>query len=306
MQLQATMGSNEFSAHMHQKNSVPQEIFYHVSWRARGVQAGSHKTNMRGAGSDFATFVPLLDYPDPKRLDVRASLKTIPKQLMVRTYFERSAIKVYVINDLSSSMWFSGKVNKPSILAEIAETIAWSAVRQGDAFGMVSCHDDVLESVSMLPSNRKSAAQEAYQQLFYYFSRSKAPINSALAFPLTAKKIGAQKSLVFIVSDFHWPNDLLKQTLHAFSMHDVVPIVLWDETEFDNLPAWGWAKVREMESGAQRSLFMRPALHKSIRAYAQTRKSTLAKLCQQHGARNPFFVSSRFDPNALSRHLLGA
>lgn len=286
--------------------AVPQEIFYHIAWRSRRVQAGSHKTNMRGAGSDFASFVPLLDYPDPRRLDVRASLKTIPKQFMVRTFFERSAIHVYVVNDLSASMWFSGKGHKPALITEIAEAIAWSVVRQGDAFGMLSCQDDVLEKLSVLPSCRQSQAQEVRQQLAGFFSNAFEANKTASAMPLAAKKIGVQKSLVFLISDFHWPEDLLKQTLQAFCMHDVVPIVLWDEAEFEELPEWGWAKVRELESGIQRSLFMRPSLHQKIREYAQIRKHTLGQFCQQQGARLPFFVNSHFDATALSRHLLGS
>jgi len=283
-----------------------QEIFYSVPWRASGVQAGSHKTKRRGTGSDFASFVPLLDHPDPKRLDVRASLKTIPKQLMVRTFYERSAIKVFVVNDLSSSMRFVGKLDKASLLQEIVATIAWSTVRQGDAFGMFSCHDDVLENCLIAPCSRLSVAQESQQCLSTFFSQSELTSHSALAMPLVANKIGFQKSLVFLISDFHWSEELLKQTLQALSGHDVVPIVLWDQAEFDDLPEWGWAKVREMETGLQRSLFMRPALHKSIREYAQSRKNALRQLSQQYCARAPFFVQSYFDAVALTHHLLGA
>lgn len=288
------------------KSFAPQEIFYAVPWRARGVQAGSHKTKRRGTGSDFASFVPLLEHPDPKRLDVRASLKTIPKQLMVRTFFERSAIKVFVVNDLSSSMRFVGKVNKASLLQEIVATIAWSTVRQGDAFGMVSCHDDVLDNCSIAPCSRLSVAQESQQCLSTFLSQSELATHSASAMPLVVNKMGVQKSLVFLISDFHWSEELLKQTLQALSGHDVVPIVLWDQAEFDDLPEWGWAKVREMETGLQRSLFMRPALHKSIREYAQSRKNVLRQLCQQYGTRWPFFVHSHFDAVALTHHLLGA
>ena len=305
-QFRTTVLNHGVNEHVSAISTVPQEIYYHIPWRARGVQAGSHKTNMRGAGSDFASFVSLLDCPDPKRLDVRASLRSFPRQLMVRTFFERSAIKVYVINDLSSSMRFSGSVNKASILAEIVETIAWSVVRQGDTFGMVSCDDSVLETVSIMPTNRKSAAQEARQQLVNFFAQAELSTHTAQAIPQAVKNISTQKSLVFIISDFHWPEALLKQTFQAYPQHAVMPIVLWDETEFEVLPTWGWAKVREMETGLQQSLFMRPALHKSIHEYAKNRKNMLGKMAQQFGARWPFFVNSRFDATAFTHHLMGA
>lgn len=280
------------------------EIYYQVPWRVRGVQAGSHRTTMRGSGSDFSAFVSLLTHPDPKRLDVRASLKTVPRQLMVRTFFERSAIHAYVVNDLSSSMRYSGTFKKDALLAEIAQSIAWSVVRQGDYFSMVSCNDTILEEVSVALTHRKSASSEVYSKLSRYFLKPLEGQKTATAIPLSANKVGPKKSLVFIISDFYWTDALLHQTLHAFSMHDVVPIVLWDQTEFEALPEWGWAKFREIETGLQRSLFMRPTLHLAMREYAMAKKKALCKVCQQHGARLPFFVKNGFDASALSRHLL--
>ena len=89
-------------------------------------------------------------------------------------------------------------------------------------------------------------------------------------------------------------------------MHDVVPIVLWDEAEFEALPSWGLARMQEMETGVERSFFMRPSLLKTVRQYAQDRKANLRKLSMQFGFRAPFFVTNQFDASALTRHLLGA
>lgn len=282
-----------------------QEVYYHVPWRLRGVQAGSHRTNMRGAGSDFSSFVPFLNHPDPKRLDIRASLKTVPRQLMVKTFFERSAVKVYVVNDLSSSMQFSGKLQKSAVLMQIAQTLAWSVIRQGDFFAMISCNDLVEESMDIPLTHRKSASNDVVKLLTDYFCQPLQDATTASAMPSVAKKIGAQKSLVFLISDFYWPDELLHQTLSAFSAHDIVPIVLWDQSEFDAMPEWGWAKLVELETGRQRSFFMRPALHKSMRDHALNRKQTLSRICQLHGARLPFFVENGFDAIAMTRHLLG-
>ena len=287
-------------------NSVPQEFYYHTPWRSRSVKAGSHKTKLRGAGGDFSGFANLLEYPDPKRLDVRASLRVIPKQLMVRTFFERSAIKVYAVSDVSSSMQFVGKVNKQKLLLEMVESIAWSATRQGDAFGMLSCDDEIQDALSIFPTSRSTVGQEARIKLQNHFLHSSHINKSARALPTSAGNMSSQRALVFIISDFHLPDSLIKETYRAYAMHDVVPIVLWDESEFDDLPSWGFARVKEMETGLERSFFMRPALQQSIRLQAQSRAKTLAKLSQQYGFRLPFFVSSQFNATALTQHLLGA
>jgi len=287
------------------KLAVTEEIFYHVPWRVRGVQAGSHRTNLRGTGNDFSAFVSLMQHPDPKRLDVRSSLKTVPRQLMVKTFFERSAIKAFVVNDLSSSMRFSGKLKKCTLLTQITQAIAWSVVRQGDYFAMVSCHDRILDNVSIALTYRPSVANDVHRLLMQFFSQPEQVSNTASGMPLVAEKLGTKKSLLFLISDFYWPDHLLEQTFQAFGMHDVVPIVLWDQSEFETLPDWGWAKLVEMETGQQRSLFMRPALHQRMREHAEQRKQKIRHCCQLHGARLPFFVTNGFDATALSRHLLG-
>lgn len=283
----------------------PQEFYYHVPWRTRSVHVGSHKTSMRGAGSDFSAFVPLMNCPDPKRLDIRASMRTIPKQMMVRTFFERNAIKVYAVTDMSGSMQFQGAVEKNALQTQVVEAVAWSALRQGDAFGMLACSNQALPHLSILPTYRKTAVQEARQKLTDYWRTTDATAQGAMGLPESAKGLGAQRALVFLISDFHFSETLIDETFKALRMHDVVPVVLWDEEEFERLPTWGWARVREMEIGLQRSLFMRPSLHQSIKAFAQARKQSLIALSQAHGARMPFFVTNQLDVTALSSHLMG-
>lgn len=309
------MGQHELSQHlssqaensMNTRDRVPQEFYYQTAWRSRSIKTGSHKTKLRGAGGDFSGFATLLACPDPKRLDVRASLRAIPKQLMVRTFYERSAIKVYAVNDISSSMAFVGKGNKQQLLLEIVESIAWSATRQGDAFGMLCCDDEIHNNLSILPTSRSMVTQEARSKLQHHFLHY--PMHSeksSQALPASAMNMSPQRALVFIISDFHLPDTLIRETYRAYAMHDVVPIVLWDACEFDDLPSWGLARLKEMETGVERSFFMRAALRQSIRLQAQSRRKLLAKFSQEYGYRPPFFVSKQFNATALTQHLLGA
>lgn len=285
---------------------VQQEFYYHLHWRAHGVHAGSHRTQRRGAGSDFCGYTSFLDYPDPRRLDVRAGIRMVPQQKVVRTFFERGAVNVFALVDLSSSMQFLGNTHKTDLVEEIVAAIAWSANRSGDAFGMLACNDAINRNLTMLSSYRRGCADEARQLLrgFYAQSEQKATVNASKALPLAAKEISSKRALVFLISDFHLSDALIKKTLQAFSMHDVVPLVLWDSAESEDLPAFGWAHVRDMETGQLRSLFMRKHLQQSIRASYQQRRNNLIKLCRQHGARHPFFIQDTFEPERLSRHLL--
>ena len=108
---------------------TPQEFYYHLNWRARSVQPGSHATRTSGGSADFQSFVPFMENPNPRRIDLRATLRTVPRQLMSRAYYERGAIAVYAIVDLSASMRFSGNGDKLQLTTDIATSVAWSALR---------------------------------------------------------------------------------------------------------------------------------------------------------------------------------
>jgi uncharacterized protein (DUF58 family) len=85
----------------------PRQFFYPVPWRAHSYHAGATLTKHHGNGTDFAGYASLLACPDPKRIDIRASVRTQPQQWLVRTYLERAAIHAYAILDISSSLFFS-------------------------------------------------------------------------------------------------------------------------------------------------------------------------------------------------------
>lgn len=285
----------------------PQAFDYHLPWRARGVHSGAHKTSQRGAGTDFTGYISFLNHPDPKRIDMRASLRTIPRQPMVRIFSERASVKVYAVIDASHSMRFVGDANKLQRVTDVVASIAWSANRHGDAFGMLVCDDVIKPELTLQPSFRLDTARQAYTTLQSWqsgaLSASSPPV-SAKALPLAASKLGQQKALVFLISDFHLPEELLTQTLQAYAAHDLVPIVLWDSAEYLNLPEWGLARVRDMESGVEQTFLMRQALKRRIQQQYQQRRAAITKLCHRYRVRAPLFITSEFDASLFTRHLL--
>lgn len=280
---------------------VPQEFHYHLGWRVSGARPGAHLTRTPGGVADFRGYAPFLDNPDPRRVDPRASLGSIPRRLMVRTFNERSAVTVYAVVDLSASMRFAGVVHKHAMVADIAAAVAWSATRGGDAFGLVACDDVVRPDLFELPAIRRSAAEDVRRRLLACPPRSGA---QAFALALAAPYLRRERSLVFLISDFHFDAGLLRQVLESLSMHDVVPVALWDGAEYRDLPRWGWARVRDMESGGERALFLRHDLAQNIRRAYEAKRKGLAAQCRRLGARPPFFVEDSFCAEHLTRHLL--
>ncbi|HYE34607.1 DUF58 domain-containing protein [Methylocaldum sp.] len=273
------------------------EFHYQVDWRSPGVHPGPHRSAQYGGGYEFAGHVPLTANPDPRNLDIRATLHDPFGQLMVRTFRQRSAIPVYVVADLSASMGFRGTTSKIELLAGFIASVAYAAYRTGDSFGFIGC-DSTIRWDFFLPLRwHKGAVPELLQGLQNLRPEGK----SAAGLDKVAPYLGKQRALVFLVSDFHFALDRLDALLNTLVRHDVVPVVLWDSAEYERLPSWGLVHFVDPETGVRRRLFMRPALRDKIRASFAKRRDDLGELCTLYG-REPFFLIDRFDPDALTRY----
>lgn len=285
----------------------PALFFYTIQWRSKSYHAGATLTAHHGNGSDFAGFSSLLACPDPKRIDIRASVRTVPRQWLVRTYLERAAIRVFAIVDLSSSMFFEGESNMRQQVTEFVSSLAWSATRQGDAFGMHGAADTAIPTWQVMPTFQPGTAHMVAQQMTRYWQAAVAREgkgSGATAMPEAMEAIGPQRALVFLLSDFYWSDDLLQKTLQAGQGHDVIPVVLRDRSATEGLPAFGWARLRDMETGEERSWMLRRRLHQQIVANAQQQKQALNAQLLKAGTRAPLWLSPGWRAEDVSRHLM--
>jgi uncharacterized protein (DUF58 family) len=99
---------------------------YHINWKSKAIHPGRHKSDQRGMGIEFAGHSNLLDYPDPRRIDLRMTMRDPMDQIYVRIFNQRSATPIMIFNDLSASMSF-GQASKLERAAEIAKIIKNSA-----------------------------------------------------------------------------------------------------------------------------------------------------------------------------------
>ncbi|CAL1241409.1 DUF58 domain-containing protein [Candidatus Methylocalor cossyra] len=273
------------------------EFHYSVRWRGTGGHPGSHPGMPLGDGQAFAGHRPFLSHPDPRHLDLRASIHDPFGQPWVRSFHQRSAIPVFVLADLSASMGFRGVGNKLENLALFSAAAAYSAYRSGDPFGFVGC-DEVLRWELFLPLRlHKGAAAELYERL----GRLSPAGRSADGLLQGVPYLGRRRALVFLVSDFHFADDRLDALLEMLVGHDVVPVVLWDSAEYERLPSFGLVHLQDPETGQRRRLFLRPKLRERLQRAFAARKAELRRRCSRYG-REPFFLIDRFDADALTRY----
>lgn len=275
------------------------EFHYRVRWRSHRAHPGHHRSNQVGGGDEFAGHAPLAAYPDPRNIDVRASLRDPFGQWMVRLFRQRSSLPVYVLADLSASMGFGSPLRKLESIADFTSAAAYSAYRTGDPFGFYGC-DEVVRWDWHLPLR-------SYKGLDADFGRKLAAFEplgrSAAGMRQVAPLLGRQRSLVFLVSDFHFSVEESSALFDSLVHHDVVPIVLWRDAEFSSLPPWGWIHLEDPETGERRRLFMRPGVRERFEARFAERREELDLLCRRYG-RTPFFLGEALDAERLSEYFL--
>ena len=273
------------------------EFTYQIAWRARGRHPGRHASAQQGLGMDFHGTAPLISHPDPRRIDLRQTLRDPFEQVWVRVFNQKSSVPVFVVCDLSGSMGFSGHNRKLDIASEITAAAAYSAHRVNDPFGFIGFDDTVREDWGLIASNRVHGAMEIAERL-RHFHPAKVGADGLLG---VSDYLRRERSLIFLISDFHMPLPALQRALTPLVRHHVVPMVLWDAAEYRDLPEFGIASVADAETGARRTLFLREGYRNRIQQAFAERKAALHKLFMNHHM-PPFYVEDGFNADDLSEY----
>lgn len=272
-----------------------QEFSYHIGWRSRGRHPGRHASSQSGLGMEFRGHAPLIAYPDPRRIDLRMTLRDPEEQVWVRMFNQKSSVPVHVLCDMSGSMGFGGKTRKLALAAEITASAAYSAYRVNDPFGFIGFDDTIREDWMFRSSTKVYGAFEMAEQLADY-----RPAHTGSDGLLeVAQYLPRERALVFLISDFHMPLAMLEQSLATLARHHIVPVVLWDAAEYRSLPEFGIASVTDCETGAKRTLFLRKHLRNRILASFEARRELLQRFFMRFDL-PPFFVEDRFDARAMT------
>ena len=280
---------------------APAEFAYRVAGTRGGARPGAHRGRALGAGTDFAGHRRLFDAPDPRRLDVRASLASVPREWRVRTHRQRAAIALRAVVDVSASMRFGAKLD---VVAEFLAALGHSAFRGGDAAGLEGFDERAIDALSLPPRTGRGAG-----------ARLVAALDAARAGPARAgslagladclRRVPSPAAITFVVSDFHVDLAPLARTLELAGDTRVVPVVVWDPAEIEPPAGTGWLPLVDAESGRPRRVWLRAATRRAWADGVARRREALAaafRACDVAA----FRVEGAFDADALSRHFLEA
>jgi uncharacterized protein (DUF58 family) len=273
------------------------EFSYQIGWRSRGRHPGRHASVQRGLGMEFRGHAPLIAYPDPRRIDLRQTLRDPFDQVWVKIFNQKSSVPVFVVCDLSGSMGFSGQLRKLEVAAEITASAAWSAFRVNDPFGFIGFDETVREDWIFNSSVKVHGAFELAERLASY----RPGHLGANGLQDVSRFLSRERALLLLVSDFHMPLEQLEQYLGTLIRHHVVPLVLWDAAEYRNLPKFGVASVTDCETGARRTLFLRKSFRERILQAFSDRRVTLEKLFMSFDM-PPLFIEDGFEADDLTEY----
>jgi hypothetical protein len=298
--------------------AVEREFHYRLPSRIGGQRPGAHKGHSLGGGQLFAGHRRLLDHPDPRRLDLRASLRDSRGDWLVQVQRQRVAIPVHAIVDVSASMHFGTQRSKLQVAADFVEAMGTSAFRIGDPAGLSaydgSERDDLYlparhgrgAGVAMAALLRDSAPRPPTRANGAWWRRKVAPRATPGGLAACAARLAGRRGLVFVVSDFHGPLDDLAAALDALAHAFVVPMIAWDPAETTPPDAQGLLAVRDAETGARRTLWLREGLRREWREAVAARRAELNALFAARDLRSFELLGAAgaFDAEALTQYFL--
>ncbi|WP_334107719.1 DUF58 domain-containing protein [Methylobacillus sp.] len=270
---------------------------YQIPWKASSVHAGDHQGMQRGLGVEYKGNTSLLDYPDPRRMDLRQTLRDPYEQVQVRLFHQDSITPVYAVCDLSSSMQYKGARRKMELVQEVAASVAYSVSEENDVFSLIGYDQHVLDDYVLPLSYQVHEALERIDA----FTRIETLGRGSTGILEVAPFLSQNRGLVFWISDFHMPFDTIIQAMNMFSRHQVVPVVLWEEEEYRRLPRFGLGTMLDPETGRDRTIFFRESVRAKFIAAFEQRRAALEDLFLAFES-PPHFISGVFEAEAMTHY----
>ena len=213
---------------------------------SQNIFAGEYHTAFKGRGMTFAE-VREYQYGDDVR-DIDWNVTARHNHPYVKVYEEERELTVMLLVDVSGSSLF-GAVgeDKREMIAEVAATIAFSAIQNNDKIGVIFFTDKVEKFIP--PKKGRKHILFIIRELLDFKPENKGTdIGAALRYFTDALK---KRTTSFIISDFIDGKDYYTAMSVASNKHDLTGIQIYDKRDAQ-IPNIGLLRVRDLETGAER------------------------------------------------------
>ncbi len=209
---------------------------------SKNIFAGEYHTAFKGRGMTFSEVREYQYGDDIRNIDWNVTARF--NKPYIKVFEEEREMTMMLLVDVSASGEFGTTTQiKRDMLAEIAATIAFSAIQNNDKIGVIFFSDRIEKFIP--PQKGKKHVLYIIRELLGFEPESKrTDIQGALQYLTNAIK---KHCTAFLISDFI-SDDFSKSLVIANRKHDVVALQIYDKRE-RQLPSVGLIKLKDAENG---------------------------------------------------------
>ena len=210
---------------------------------SQNIFAGEYHSAFKGRGMTFSE-VREYQYGDDIR-DIDWNVTARHNKPYIKVYEEERELTVMLLVDVSGSRRFGAVgIEKREMIAEIAATIAFSAIQNNDKIGIIIFSNKIEKFIP--PQKGKKHILFIIRELLNLEpSNNGTDISMALRYLADALK---KRCTTFLISDFIDQNDYSKAMTIASNKHDLIAIQVYDKRE-TTLPNVGLIQIEDLETG---------------------------------------------------------
>ena len=207
------------------------------------IFAGQYHSAFKGRGMAFSEVREYQFGDDVRDIDWNVTARF--NRPYVKVFEEERELTVMLLIDVSGSLDFGTVVQtKCDMVAEIAATLAFSAIQNNDKIGVIF-FSDKIEKYIPPKKGRKHILYIIREMLDFKPESRKTDIKQALEFLTSVSK---RRCTAFILSDFYVRQDFEQTLIIGNRKHDIVAIQVYDRRAKE-LPDVGLMKVVDSETG---------------------------------------------------------
>jgi len=218
-------------------NKAVKKIVLKTKKQVYGDMLGNNASLFQGEGFEFSELREYVYGDDVRKIDWKTTAKL--SKPYVKIYKEERELNVVVVSMLSGSMYFGTVKQKSEIMAEVAATLGFSAIKNSDLFSHMIFADQMYELSK--PSKKLFSVHKAVEDVVTFDPIGKEADYKALVETLINRL--KKKALLFIVSDFVGEIDLKLLS----KKHDVFAVMVRDRFEEDPQEL-GYLRLIDMEN----------------------------------------------------------
>ena len=210
---------------------------------SQNIFAGEYHSAFKGRGMTFSE-VREYQYGDDIR-DIDWNVTARHNKPYIKVYEEERELTVMLLVDVSGSRRFGAVgIEKREMIAEIAATIAFSAIQNNDKIGIIFFSNKIEKFIPQ-KKKKKHILFIIRELLNLEPSNNGTDISMALRYLADALK---KRCTTFLISDFIDQNDYSKAMTIASNKHDLIAIQVYDKRE-TTLPNVGLIQIEDLETG---------------------------------------------------------